>query len=75
MRNRMEHAMEIPEVVSNPLFFSILEGFWTKYSVLTIRRFPGGGLGVIVHRSSSSVLFFYDFFFPICSIFLDILVV
>jgi len=26
MRDRVEHAMEIPEVVSNPLFFSILEG-------------------------------------------------
>jgi len=29
MRDRVEHAMEIPEVVSNPFFFSILEGLWT----------------------------------------------
>jgi len=26
MKDRVEHVMEIPEVVSNPLFFSILEG-------------------------------------------------
>jgi len=36
---------------------------------LTISRFQGGGLGVIVHMSSNSVLF-YDFFFYICSIFI-----
>jgi len=33
MRDRVEHAMEIPEVVSNPLFFSILEALRTEYSV------------------------------------------
>jgi len=33
MKDKMEHAMEIPEVVSNPLFFSILEGLQTEYSV------------------------------------------
>ena len=33
MRGRVEHAMEIPEVVSNPLFFGILEGLQTDYSV------------------------------------------
>ena len=36
---------------------------------LTISRFRGGGLGVIVHKSSNNVLF-YDFFFYICSIFM-----
>jgi len=25
--------MEIPKVVSNPLFFSILEGLWSDYTV------------------------------------------
>jgi len=33
MRTRVEYAMEIPEVVSNPLFFSILEGLWSDYTV------------------------------------------
>jgi len=33
MRTRVEHAMEIPEVVSNPLFFSILEGLRSSYTV------------------------------------------
>jgi len=33
IRGRVEHAMQIPEVVSNPLFFSILEGLRTDYSV------------------------------------------
>jgi hypothetical protein len=33
MRARVEHGIEIPEVVSNPLFFSILEGLRTEYSV------------------------------------------
>ncbi|AES86383.1 hypothetical protein MTR_4g006390 [Medicago truncatula] len=33
MRGRLEHAMQIPEVVSNPLFFSNLEGLRTDYSV------------------------------------------
>jgi len=46
--------------------------FWRAFgpiiACLTICRFHGGGLGVIVHRSSNSVLF-YDFL-DICSIFL-----
>jgi hypothetical protein len=33
MRARVEHALEIPEVVSNPLFFSILEGLRFDYTV------------------------------------------
>jgi hypothetical protein len=33
MRTRTEQAMEIPEVVSHPLFFSILEVLQTDYSV------------------------------------------
>jgi len=35
---------------------------------LTISRFHGGGVGVIVHRNNSSVLLYG--FFDICSIFL-----
>jgi len=34
MRTRVEHAMEIPEVISNPLFFSILEGLRSDYTML-----------------------------------------
>ncbi|RHN82296.1 hypothetical protein MtrunA17_Chr1g0208431 [Medicago truncatula] len=33
MRVKVEQTMEIPEVVSHPLFFSILEGLQTDYSV------------------------------------------
>jgi hypothetical protein len=33
MRARVEHAMEIPKVASNPLFFSILEGLRSDYTV------------------------------------------
>ena len=33
MRARVEHAMEIPEVTSNPLFFSILEDLRSDYIV------------------------------------------
>jgi len=33
MRGKVEHAMQIPEVVSNPLFLSILEGLWSDYTV------------------------------------------
>jgi len=70
--------MEIPEVVSNPLFFSILEGLRTEYSVfdhLQVQRrrsrshSPHGSSSVLFYD-----LFFYDFF-AICSIFLNILVV
>jgi len=38
MRGRVEHAMQIPEVVSNPLFFGILEGLRTDYSVFEQQR-------------------------------------
>ena len=41
--------------------------FWRasgpSIACLTINRFPRGGLGVIVHRSSSSILFLWLFFF------------
>ena len=40
MRGRVEHAMEISEVVSNPLFFGILEGLWTDYSVFDHLQVP-----------------------------------
>jgi len=40
MRDKVEHAMEIPEVVSNPLFFSILEGLRTEYSVFDHQQVP-----------------------------------
>jgi len=40
MRDRVEHAMEIPEVVSNQLFFSILEGLRTEYSVFDHQQVP-----------------------------------
>jgi hypothetical protein len=44
MRANVEHAMEIPEVVSNPLFFSILKGLGPSIACLTISRFHGGGV-------------------------------
>jgi len=40
MRGRVEHAMEIPEVVSNPHFFGILEGLRTDYSVFDQHPVP-----------------------------------
>jgi hypothetical protein len=40
MRERVEHAMGIPEVVSNPLFFDILEGLRTDYSVFEQQPVP-----------------------------------
>jgi len=40
MRDRVEHAMEMLEVVSNPLFFSILEGLRTEYSVFDHQQVP-----------------------------------
>ena len=40
MRDKVEHAMEISEVVSNPLFFGILEGLWTDYSVFDHLQVP-----------------------------------
>jgi len=40
MRDRVEHAMQIPEVLSNPLFFSILEGLRTDYSVFDHLQVP-----------------------------------
>jgi len=47
--------------------------FWRAFELiiacLTISKFRGGGLGVIVYRSSNRVLF-DDFFFYICSIFM-----
>ena len=33
IRARVENAMGIPDVVSNPLFFSILEGIWSIYTM------------------------------------------
>ena len=33
IRGRVEHVMEIPEVVSNPFFFSILKGIQSDYAV------------------------------------------
>jgi len=33
MRGRVEHALQIPEVVSNPLFMSILEGLRSDYTM------------------------------------------
>jgi len=40
IRGRVEHAMQIPEVVSNPFFFSILEGLQTDYSVFDHQQVP-----------------------------------
>jgi hypothetical protein len=40
IRGRVEHAMQIPEVVLNPLFFSILEGLRTDYSVFEQQPVP-----------------------------------
>jgi len=40
MRDRVEHAMQIPEVISNPLFFGILEGLRTDYSVFDHLQVP-----------------------------------
>jgi len=40
MQRRVEHAMQIPEVVSNPLFFGILEGLRTDYSVFEQQPVP-----------------------------------
>jgi len=40
MRDIVEHAMEIPEEVSNPLFFSIFECLWTEYSVFDREPVP-----------------------------------
>ncbi|XP_024632161.1 protein MAIN-LIKE 2-like [Medicago truncatula] len=40
MRGRVEHAMQIPEVVFNPLFFNILEGLQTDYSVFDDQQVP-----------------------------------
>ena len=36
----MEHAKQIPEVVSNLLFFGILEGLCTDYSVFEQQPIP-----------------------------------
>jgi len=33
MRDRVEHVLQIPEVVSNPLFLGILEGLRSDYIV------------------------------------------
>jgi len=33
MRDKVEHAVQIPEVVSNPLFLGILEGLCSDYIV------------------------------------------
>ncbi|RHN49885.1 putative protein-serine/threonine phosphatase [Medicago truncatula] len=40
MRVRVEHAMEIPEVASNPLFFNILEGLLSDYIVFDKEPVP-----------------------------------
>ena len=40
MSARVEHAMEILEVVSNPLFFSILDGLRTEYNVFDQEPVP-----------------------------------
>ena len=40
IRDGVEHAMQILEVVSNPLFFSILEGLQTDYSVFDHQQVP-----------------------------------
>jgi len=40
MRGRVEHVMQIPKVVSNPLFFGILEGLRTNYSVFEQQPVP-----------------------------------
>lgn len=40
MRARVEHTMEIPEVVSNPLFSSIMEGLRTEYSMFDQEPVP-----------------------------------
>ena len=70
--------MEIPEVVSNPLFFSILEGLQTEYSVFDHQQVSRRrSRSHSPHQQQQCLVFmtcFYDFF-PICSIFLDSLVV
>jgi len=40
MRDRVEHALQIPEVVSNPLFLSILEGLRFDYIVFDQQPVP-----------------------------------
>jgi hypothetical protein len=40
IRGRVEHAMQISEVVSNPLFFGILVGLRTDYSVFEQQPVP-----------------------------------
>ena len=40
MRDRVEHAMQILEVLSNPVFFGILEGLCTDYSVFDYLQVP-----------------------------------
>ena len=40
IKGKVEHAMQIPGVVSNPLFFSILEGLRTDYSVFDHQQVP-----------------------------------
>jgi len=40
MRDRVKHAMQISEVVSNPLFLSILEGLRSDYIVFDQQPTP-----------------------------------
>jgi len=50
MRDRVEHALQISDVVSNPLFLAFWRASVPIISCLTSSRFRGGGLGV--HKSS-----------------------
>jgi len=40
MRDRVEHALQIPELVSNPLFLGILEGLRFDYIVFDQQQVP-----------------------------------
>jgi len=37
-RARVENAMRIPDVTSNPFFFGILEGIWSNYAMFDEKR-------------------------------------
>jgi len=50
MRERVEHALQILDVVSNPLFLGILEGLRFDYIVFDQQPVPRRSLGV--HRGS-----------------------
>jgi len=63
MRGRVEHAMQIPEVVSNPLFFSILEGLWIDYSVFDNQQVPRRRSRSHSPQKQQLCLVFMTFFF------------